>query len=445
MATPGTRRPRGKVFYGWWIVAAGGSVQWYVAAVFWRGFPAFFDSMVGTFGWSHAATAGPASIQRIQGGMISPFVGTVLDKFGPRKAMTFGVAVTGLGFMFMSQVNSLWQFYLSVALLTLGMSFGTFIVLVATVNNWFIRKRGQALSIMMAASALGGFTFPLLVFSIDHFGWRSVLFAVGVGCWIIGFPAAYMMKRSPEEYGLLPDGGPPPAVSADGKTQQAGIPRETNIRVKEAIKLRFFWQLALATSIGQMVSATNLVHLTALKEFGVSAGLAAAAVGSIAFGDLAGRLLSGVLGDRFDKRKLLAMAFAVEMIGTVGLTLVNYEVGPFKFSPAWTLPVFIVGFGLGFGATVPLRLAMMGDYFGRKSYGSIVGLMSSVSAGFGAAGPVFAGLMFDLTGDYRPAFAIMAALLVLAVPMSLALESQHRVAALARLKFKASRLARTRK
>ena len=445
MATRGTGRPGRKVFYGWWIVAAGGSVQWYVSAVFWRGFSAFFDSMVGTFGWSHAATAGPASIQRIQGGMISPFVGTVLDKFGPRKAMAFGVAVTGVGFMLMSRVNSLWQFYLSVALLTLGMSFGTFIVLVTTVNNWFIRKRGRALSIMMAASAVGGFTFPVLVLSIEHFGWRSVLFAVGIGCWVIGFPASYMMRRSPEEYGLLPDGDPAPAVSEGGKARTDGLPRETNVRVKEAVRLRFFWQLALATSIGQMVSATNLVHLTALKEFGVGAGLAATAVGSIAFGDLAGRLLSGVLGDRFDKRRLLALAFAVETVGTVGLTLVNYEIGPFKFSPAWTLPVFIVGFGLGFGASVPLRLAIMGDYFGRKSYGSIVGLMSSVSAGFGAGGPVFAGLMFDLTGDYRPAFAVMAALLVLSVPMCLTLESQPRVAALARLKLRASRLARARK
>ena len=159
-------------FYGWWIVGAGGIVQWYTSAVFWRGFQAFVPQILGTFGWSHGATAAAISLQRSESGMISPFVGVLLDKYGPRKAMAFGVFVTGGCFIFMSQMQTLWHFYLAITLLTLGMSFGTFIVFVVTVANWFVRKRARALATLMSFSALGGLTLPLLVASIDHFGWR---------------------------------------------------------------------------------------------------------------------------------------------------------------------------------------------------------------------------------------------------------------------------------
>lgn len=427
------RRPNG-VFHGWWIVAAGGVVQWYTAAVFWRGFQAFFDPIVQTFGWSRGATAGAVSLQRTESGLISPFVGTVLDKFGPKRAMAFGMAVTGASFMLMSFVQSLWHFYLAMALMTVGMSFGTFIVIVATVGNWFVRKRGKALSALMAASAIGGFTLPLLVFSIDHFGWRHVLFAVGVGFWVVGLPAVLIVRSRPEDYGQLPDGGPSLVAGGQAGSQSQGSAdgRETNVRVRDAMKMRFFWQLSLATSLGQLVNSANLLHLPALKQFGVSGGLAAAAAGSVAFGDLAGRLLTGWAGERYDKRWLLTGAFALQALGMIGFTLVNLDVGPFTISPALTLPVFVVGFGLGFGASIPVRLSILADYFGRKSYGSLLGMTSSVSAGFGALGPVFAGVMFDITGSYRTAFAILTLALVASIPLSLTLESQSRVAAQAR-------------
>ena len=138
-------------------MGAGSAVQGYTSLVFWRGFTAFFDPIVETFGWSRAATAGALSLQRTEGGMISPFVGILLEKFGPRKVMFFGVFVTGLSFILMSKITTLWHFYATISLLTIGMSFGTFIVLVATVGDWFNRKRKLALSILMSASGAGGF------------------------------------------------------------------------------------------------------------------------------------------------------------------------------------------------------------------------------------------------------------------------------------------------
>ena len=406
-------------------------VQWYTSAIFWRGFQAFVPPILETFGWSRGVTGAAISIQRGESGLISPFVGVILDKYGPRKAMAFGVLLTGGGFVYMSQMQSLWQFYVAIGLLTLGMSFGTFIVFVVTVANWFVRKRARALAILMSFSAIGGITLPLLVASIDTFGWREVMLACGIGFWLIGFPATLVMRKQPEDYGMVPDGGPDDESLASDKASQVGGIREQAITMRQAIRLRFFWQLAIVTSLGQLVSSTNLFHFAALLDYGMTAALAAAAAGAVAIGDLSGRAGIAVIGDRFDKRKMLTIAMIMQTIGVAGLAGINADVFGINLG-LWPLPLFVVFFGLGFGSSIPLRLSILGDYFGRTSYGSIVGLTSSVNAVFGAAGPALVGFIYDGTDSYRLGFTTLAIMLVISIPLALGLEPAGRVAAKAR-------------
>ena len=419
-------------FYGWWIVGAGGLVQWYTSAVFWRGFQAFIPPILNTFGWSSGATGAAISLQRSESGMISPFVGALLDRYGPRKAMAFGVFVTGGGFIFMSQMQTLWHFYLAIGLLTLGMSFGTFIVFVVTVANWFVRKRARALATLMSFSAVGGLTLPLLVASIETFGWREMLMATGIGFWVIGFPATLVMRKRPEDYGMVPDGSPGEDQPKTGERKSRFTrTREYSITMRQAIKLRFFWQLAIVTSLGQLVSSTNLFHFSALLEYGITTALAASAAGAVAIGDLAGRAGVAVVGDRFDKRMMLTIAMVMQTLGVAGLAGINAEILGVNLG-LWPLPFFVIFFGLGFGASIPLRLSILGDYFGRGSYGSIVGLTSSVNALFGAGGPLIVGLIRDIEGSYRLGFTMLAVVLVISIPMAMALEPSSRVAAKAR-------------
>lgn len=438
--TPGKSN---RIFYGWWVVAGGGVVQFYASAVFWRGFAVFFDVMVDTLGWSRGAVAGAVSIQRLEGGMISPFIGTLINKYGTRKVMSFGVAVTGLSFILMSQVQTIWQFYLVIVLLTIGMSFGTFIVLVVTVSNWFSRNRARALGILMATSGLGGLTVPLLSGFVDTFGWREVLFAIGIGFWVVGFPAMLLMRQFPEDYGMRQDGDPPEGEEGDvleagaagaassssvtgsgtrKRNRVRGMPRVTT---KQLLRMRFFWQLALVSSFGQFASASNITHIDALSEVGISVRLAAFAIGAVAIGDLGGRLTVAAWGDRLNKRLLLATALGLEGFGILAIGLVNADLFGISFGMS-TLPIYTIGFGLGFGLSVPIRLALLADYFGRESYGSVLGITSSINAIFGALGAAFAGIMFDLTDTYRIAFSVMALLLFVSVPLTLGLESQQR-------------------
>ena len=407
-------------------------MQGYASVVFWRGFQAFVNPILDTFtGWSSAWFAAAISLQRGESGLISPFVGAALDRYGPKRVMLFGVFVTGCGFIVMGMMNSLWQFYLSVMLLALGMSFGTYIVFVATVGNWFIRMRARALATLMTFSAMGALALPALVWIIDAYGWRATLIGVGIGFWVLGAPLTLLMRRRPEDYGLKPDGDTYNSYAGSSNANAAdharGL-REPAVSVKDALRLRAFWQMALATSLGQLASSSNLFHLPALLDYEIDIWLASTAAGAVAIGDILGRVSIGIVGDRASKKMLLAVSFAIQMLGVGALALINANFLGFNWG-LLPLPVFVLGFGLGFGASIPLRLAILADYFGRRSYGSIVGIVSSVSSIFGIAGPLLVGLTFDLTDSYRPGYAVMSIVLIFAIPLTLTLESPARVAA----------------
>ena len=178
---PSESVPRRKsVFYGWWIVGAGSVSQAYTSGTFWQGFGAFFDPIVEQFGWSRASTAAAMSLQRTESGAISPFVGYFIDKFGPCNVMLFGTALTALGFILLSMIQSQWQFYAAFLVLTLGLSFGTFLVVTTTVANWFVAQRSRALSITMAGSGVGGVLVPLVVWLIATTDWRTGLVVIGI-------------------------------------------------------------------------------------------------------------------------------------------------------------------------------------------------------------------------------------------------------------------------
>lgn len=411
-----------------------------MSAVYWQGFGAFFDPIVDHFGWSRGATAGIVSLQRTESGMISPFVGILLNRFGPRRLMAFGVTTTGLSFIFMGMVTSLWQFYIAAILLTVGMSFATFIVVLATVGNWFSRLRSRAMSLVMAGSALGGLAVPLVVWLIDSQDWRRALIYVGLGFFVVGFPAAMMMRWRPEDYDEVPDGGREEEQKpAEGRLSLRRRPfREANLDVRQALSTTFFWQLSLAVGLGHLMMSASLLHIPALVSFGVTRQTAGFAILGVSASSFAGRLLLGFLGDYVDKRFLIAFAFLCMIFGAGVLASVNG--GWLNLSPGLALPVFAVTYGFGFGGSIPTRISMLADYFGTRSFGSLLGILSTSSALFGAAGPLFVGFMYDATANYRTPFLVLCGLLTAGIPLMLTLQNPARFAASARL-----RQARTRR
>ena len=373
-------------------------------------------------GWSRALTAAGMSIQRSEGGMISPFVGIILNKFGIKRVMAFGIFTTGLSFVLMGFISKIWHFYLCISLLTIGMSFGTFIVLVATVGNWFNKKRKLALSLMMSASGIGGLLVPLLVILISNYGWRPVIIFAGIGFWVVGFPATLIMRSSPEDYGLLPDGE---VKNEEDNELHKGIKKNNDKSVKEILKSITFWKFAIAVSLTQGLFALGLLHIPALTSFNVSLSLAGFSIAIIAFADVSSRLMVGFSSNKINPKYLMSITFLFLGIGSLSLSIIEQEVFGIIINTNVLIIIFALCWGGGFGASIPLRLSMIADFFGRKNYGTAVGLMSTLGGIFSAIAPILGGLIYDLYETYRISFATGSLLVFIAIPIILSIKTER--------------------
>ena len=173
-------------------------------------------------------------------------------------------------------------------------------------------------------------------------------------------------------------------------------------------------EMAMAMGASQLVMSASIHHIPAVTSFGMSREIGGLVILGVSVFSVIGRLASGIVGDKMDKRKVIALAFVLQFFGTLMFAF-SYNV--------WHLSIFVVLWGLGFGASIPVRFAMIADMFGRRHYGSIMGILMTVSTIFGVIGPVFVGWMFDVRGNYREPFFIMAVSVIVSIPLILTLTS----------------------
>ena len=418
-ASPVPRKKR-KVFFGWYIVAASAAQAFYISGTFFFGFTAFFNPIANEFGWSRAAVATALALQRTESGIAGPFVGFMVDRYGARGVMLVGTVLTAAGFFSLARISSLMTFYLSFGLLALGISMSTMITTTPVIGNWFRRRRSRAMTFAFAGGASGGLVAPLLVWAIANYGWRTVLDWIGVGALLVGVVVTLFLRHSPEQYGQLPDGRNPNGndrhreilgdtgdVTVDG----GQVEEETSFTLRQMLRTPALWLLVFGMGMSGLVMSTIVVFvIPGLESYGISTATAAIAVVFIAVFNLIGRFVLGFLGDYMDKRYLLAFTYLMLALGAIAFGSI-YQV--------WHIAFFVLLYPLGHGGTVPVRFAILADYFGRKSYGALVGLTMTLTAVFGIIGPIFTGLVFDLTGSYRMAFIVVGVVSLTAVPMTL--------------------------
>lgn len=409
------------MFYGWWVAIAGLIQNYYSSGTFYYGFGAFFNPIIEEFGWSRAATSVAFSIQQSETGALAPFVGLFIDRFGPRRVMLAGSLLTGFGFLLLSRTSSLLTFYGAMAVLALGLSLGSYIVIVTTVSNWFIRLQGRAMAILTTGAGLAGTVVPILVLIINAYSWRTALVCVGVGTWVVGIPVALILRRRPEDYGYLPDGGPAHETATPGRDSRPGHPRRlalsrparsvVDFSVREALRTSSFWLLAVALTTGFFAMSGVNVHLIPAQiSYGFTRETAALTVTLLTLLSLAGRWLGGLLADFVDERYILATGYALQAIGILVLSVVTVY---------WHLIVFLLLYAPGFGATIPVRTVVQARYFGSKAFGALMGILATISTGFSILSPIFTGWMYDVHQDYRLAFIILAITCFVAVPLIL--------------------------
>jgi sugar phosphate permease len=399
-----TRRLRpSSIFYGWWIVFAGGGLQMMVASLMGQAYGAYIVLLRDDFGWSKTSLAAASSLREAESGVLGPFHGFMIDRFGPRAVARTGVVILGTGFLLWSQVQSLTTFYMAFIVMAIGASMCGFLTATTAAVNWFEKRRATAISLTSAGFGLGGMLVPLTALSLETYGWRQTAMMSGFIVWAVGLPLTQLYRHRPQDMGLEPDGAPREPLHLEPATVGHSNPGSGDFTLGEAIRTRAFWYIALGHTSALFVVSSMSVHLVShvQESQGYTLGQASTIVFLLTMVFMLGNISGGLMGDRVNKRMLVVTCMAMHC---AGLLLLSHAVN------FWMVLAFTIVHGLAWGWRGPQMTAIRADYFGRSSFGKIMGASNMVIIFGTISGPLIAGIIYDQTGNYRIGFDILAAI-----------------------------------
>ncbi len=384
------------------MVGAGCGLQFLQAGLLHHAFGGYVAVLQDDRGWSKTALSGAAALQQMEAAILGPILGWIMDRFGPQGVIRVGVFVFGGGFMLLSQVETLLEFYGAFILVALGSSLCGFFPVNVALINWFERKRTRALSAMSIGLALGGIFVPAVGWSLMTYGWRATAFASGVLAIVAGFPLAMVMRRRPEDHGETVD-GLPQATNSEAPHLETPVSGSRDFTAREALRTPAFWLLSLGHGFALFVVGAVSVHAIAhMKEaLGYTVGAAAAIITLLTVCQIIGVVVGWVIGERYEKRYIAAACMLMHALGLLCLT---YATGL-----AWLI-AFTALHGVAWGLRGPFMQAIRADYFGRSAIGMILGLSFMIIVIGQAGGPMIAGMLADATGNYRLGFTLLALL-----------------------------------
>ncbi|MCB1743368.1 MAG: MFS transporter [Gammaproteobacteria bacterium] len=406
-------------FYGWVVVfcACCSAVARQGVAV--ATLSVFVGPMIAEFDWSRSGISGAVSLGGLLGALTAPRLGRLADRSGARMLLTVSALVTGGSVLALAGTNSLLWFYVAFGIGRMTFAGPFDIGITTAIANWFVRRRGRAMSVVTLVSGLGLAAMPMLAqLAIEARGWRFGWLVLAVSVLVIGaLPVAILMRRRPEDLGLRPDGMAPPESSgarlahARDRAGDAHAPIEPEFTSAEALRTPAAWLLMAYSACFFAVQAGMSLHQAPyLVEKGIAPTLAATVVATFSTAAALGSLLFGWIGDRWPIRFGLATAAIVSLVG-LRIMLGVEEVGQ-AYLAALT-------FGGGVGGLMTLLPVAWAAYFGRRNFGAIRGITLPVQVIGQASGPLIAGSLYDLSGDYGVALNLFSVLAALAAAMAL--------------------------
>ena len=386
-------------YYGWRVVWAGASIQALHGLLMVQAYGQYAVFLQQHFGWSKTTLSAGYTLNRVESGLLGPVQGWALERFGLRRVMRFGAVTMAVGFVWLSQVNSIVTFFAALFVTSIGLSLSGFLSIVTAIVPWFERKRARALSVASVGFAIGGMFVPGLVWYIERFGWRSAFFVSGVLILVAVWPLTKVFGVTPSDIGAPIDGVGPSEDLHQGFTAE-GV-SSVHFTTREALRTRAFWMISLGHSFALLVVGAVLAHLALYltSEHGYSEQGASFVAAGLTLTQLIGMLAGGYLGDRMSKRVLASVGMLGHMAGLLVLTFATSNLMIWAFVPLH---------GIAWGIRGPLMQALRADYFGASSFGSIMGVSSLILMFGTAGGPMVAGVLADQTGSYRIGFTILA-------------------------------------
>jgi MFS family permease len=355
------------------------------------------------FAWSRAELSGAYALSLLVAGILGVPVGYLVDRSGARVLMAVGSIVAGCALIGLSQISTLWQFYLYWSGgLGVAMALILYPVTFTVITSWFVTERAKAFAVLTLVGGLASPIFiPLSGWLIPSIGWRTTLLWYGILHLVIAVPLhAGLVRHAPDHQNPV------------GATSEP-LP-EGSSTARQALASLRFWVLTGAYALALLGSAVVFAHQIAyLVSRGYGSLLAATVAGALGLASLPGRLFLNLLSARVFPQTVLAGTLLVQAIGLLVLLLAP--------SAPWLL-LYILLYGAAFGVLSPLRAQVMADHFGKRSYGAITGFQGIPLALCQAAGPLVAGWLFDKLHHYDLAFwlcvggFVIAALLIATLP-----------------------------
>lgn len=400
------RRPRRLTsYYHGWTIVGGAFAVMFVAYGQQYSFGVFFAAMLAEFGWSRGSLAGAFSLYTVMYCTLGFVAGRLTDRWGPRVVIAAGGVFLGTALTAMSVTSSLWQPYVFYGFIASAGMATAFVPCNATIVRWFVRRRGLAVGLATSGQSAGMLVAaPLAQVLVTAAGWRVAYAVFGIVAFVALNAVAPLMRRDPESAGLSPDGDPRPLAPA---ASPGG-----GMTVAQAARTSAFWALMATFTATWIPVFVAIVHSVPLaRDLGHSPLVAASLLSALGAGAIPGRILMGAASDRVGRKSAMAVMLVIQSVAFVGYIMAGSLLALYAAS---------VTFGFSYGAITALFPAIVGDYFGRERAGSLVGVFFAVAGSAGAVGPVGAGLIHDATGGYALAFALAAALNLVAL-MTLAL------------------------
>jgi MFS family permease len=368
-------------------------------------FGVFFKSLSGEFDLSRAGTSGISAVYWVLCAIFALLGGWLLDKYGPRKIVMLMGIVTGISLVATSQANTAWQLYLSYSLLLSGGTGAVYSVIMTTTQRWFYKKRGTAVGIVSSGVGIGTIIMtPLSAYLIDTFDWRMTYLMIGLVLGVIFVLLSIPLKRDPAEMGMLPDGAKQNSVETKKNTVNDSA--VASLSLSQALRTMDFWMIAVIWFLWAFSLLLVLTHLVPhLTDIGIPATTAAVISGLIGIVSIAGRLGAGWLSDKLD-RKVVTIISILLQAGSLFLLAWSGQL--------WMFYLFAVIYAIGYGGLDPATLALVGDIFGTRELGKILGSLLVFWPLGAGVGSVVGGLLYDATGSYFSAFLLTASFMVLA-------------------------------
>jgi len=403
-----------KIFFGWWTVLALGIVGLLGIGIANQSFSVFFKPLSADLGLSRAVTSAANSVQSGVGSVMSPLGGWISDKYGPRRILLIGIAILAIGLVLMFFINSLWAFLLVVGIIGMGSSLGVSMLTDKAIVNWFVKKSGIAVNIKFAIQALAGLCIlPVVAWLVELQGWRTTYVIGGIVIAIVCLPLVWFFVKShrPEHYGLRPDGESNATdikVSSGAASSRAIDEPESELTLKQATKTSAFWLLVCAGYATNLVMPMMNAHsVPFLTDRGISAVEAATIAGLMLTVSVPARLITGFIVDRLkvnQLRFLMAGGTFLQALGTFIFLIARSNV---------SIYIWFLLFGIGGGIQQSVNIPLLARYFGRRSFGAIMGIGQPLLLPVGLLAPVLIGHIYDTTGSYMQVITVAPILLAI--------------------------------